>query len=101
MTNLKRLSVSLTKHGAHKVASLLEKVAIENVIQSTWHTVRGINIDSAQAKKTLSASEDGVLPDVWLSAKEAGTKTLRGMILLGIVSEVMEGVSNFFNGLDG
>src|SRR5688572_18414999 len=85
MTDLKRFSVSLTKHGAHKVASLLERVEVENVIQSTWQTVRGINIDSAQAKKTLSASDDGVLPDFWLSAKEAGSNTIRGMVLLGIV----------------
>lgn len=85
MTDLKRLSVSLTKHGAHKVAKLLERVEVEDVIRSTWQTIPGININPVQARKTLSASDQGVLPAFWLSAKAQGAKTIRGMVLLGII----------------
>src|ERR1700674_3389026 len=85
MTDLNRLAVSLTKHGAHKVAALLERVEVEKVIQSTWQTVAAININAAQAKKTLSTSDDGILPNFWLAAKEAGSNAIRGLVLLGIV----------------
>jgi hypothetical protein len=85
VTNLNKLVVSLTKHGAHKVAELLDKVQPDEVIQNTWGIFPGIKIDAAQARKVLSASEKGRLPEVWHAAKKAGRPTINAIVLLAIV----------------
>lgn len=84
MTDLKKLKVSLTKHGAHKVVDLLEQVDLDQVLQSTWATVPGIKIDLPQARKTLSAV-GAVVPSLWIDARELPREQLRGIVLIGIV----------------
>lgn len=56
MTDLNKLTVSLTKHRSHKIAALLDAFPPDEVIASTWGKVPGINIDAAQARKVLSAT---------------------------------------------
>jgi len=85
MTNLNRLVVSLTKHGAHKVADLLDHLPPDDVIKNTWGKFTGINIDAAQARKVLSAHADDTLPVMWHDAKKAGQPTIKGLVLLAIV----------------
>lgn len=69
MTELTRLNVSLTKHGAHKIALLLAKYDKDEVLKHLSGTDPGINIESAQAKKNLSASAAGKVPEVWNKAR--------------------------------
>ena len=85
MTNLNKLVVSLTKHGVHKVADLLDRFPPNDVIANTRGSVAGINIDSGQARMVLSAHRDGTLPEVWHEAKKAGQPTIKSMVLLAIV----------------
>ncbi len=85
MTNLKKLSVSLTKHGAHKVAALLEHFNPNDVLANTWDTYASIKIDAAQARKNLSAFHDDTLPAVWVAAKKRGRGTIKGLVLVAII----------------
>lgn len=85
MTDLNKLVVSLTKHGAHKLADLLDLFPPDDVIGATRGSISSINIDAAQARKVLSAHSDDTLPEVWHEAKLAGPRAIRGMVLLAIV----------------
>jgi hypothetical protein len=85
VTNLQRPSVSLTKHGAHKLAKLLEQLPPDMVIQNTWGQISGVNIDAAQARKILSAKADSQVPPVWLAAKTHSPFAIKSLVLLAIV----------------
>jgi hypothetical protein len=85
MTDLKRLKVSLTKHGSHKVAELLEKFAPNQVIANATGKVKGINIAPSQARKNLSALAGDVLPDFWNITKNSGRPAINAIVLLAIV----------------
>lgn len=85
MTNLKKLNVSLTKHGAHKVAALLKKFETDEVLNHLWNSERGINIETAQAKKTLSVNGKGVVPVVWDKAKALGNEAIDALVLIAII----------------
>ena len=61
MLDLGRLSVSLTKHGAHKLALLLAKYDKDDILNRLWDEEPGINIETAQAKKNLSVNSSGVV----------------------------------------
>jgi len=56
VTDLGQLTVSLTKHGAHKIAELLKAFPAENVLDQTRDKYQSINIDRAQAEKNLSVN---------------------------------------------
>lgn len=85
MTNLTRLSVSLTKEGAYKVAELLERVEPDEVLKNAKGRFKGINIDIAQTRKVLSASSSGKLPDIWHPAKRSGRSSINGLVILAII----------------
>ncbi len=85
MTDLRKLNVSLTKHGAHKIAALLKKYDKDEVLEHLWDSEPGINIESAQAKKTLSASGRNRVPDVWREAQQRGGETVDALVLLAII----------------
>lgn len=80
--NLNKLKVSLTKHGAHKVAPLLRLHGASKVLAKV--TGSNINIDAGQARKTLSA-ERGRVPAVWDKAKALGNDALDALTLVGII----------------
>jgi len=85
MIDLTRLAVSLTKHGAHKLALLLEKYDKDDILNRLWDVEPGINIESAQAKKNLSVDLSGKVPDVWNSARSGGSESIRALVLIGIL----------------
>lgn len=85
MTDLSRLKVSLTKHGAHKAFHLLRDLDTSQVLASVWNKHDGIKIDLAQTRQNLSAFADGNLPGVWDRAKTLSDDTLRQLVFLAIV----------------
>jgi hypothetical protein len=85
MTDLSRLKVSLTKHGAHKAFHLLRDLNTSQVLASVWNKHDGIKIDLAQTRQNLSAFADGNLPGVWDRAKALSDDTLRQLVFLAIV----------------
>lgn len=85
MTDLSALKVSLTKHGAHKVAQLLIAFPIDQVLNNTAGTYRDIRIDRAQAEKTLSADKSGNLPGLWEEARQLGYSEVEALVLVGII----------------
>src|SRR6266545_854316 len=85
MTDLDKLNVSLTKHGAHKVASLLKKYDKDDVLRRLSGSEPGINIELAQAKKTLCANDKGEVLAFWNEAKRQGNETIDALVLLGII----------------
>lgn len=84
-TDLKKLAVSLTKHGAHKLASLLTKYDKDSILDNLSGSEPGINIELAQAKKNLSVNRSGQVPDVWDDARQRGQDTVDALILIAII----------------
>lgn len=81
MTNLSRLIVSLTKHNAHKIASLLKDYKEEQILDK----LDEVHADEAQTKKNLSVGEGNKLPAVWGKAKKIGDSAIDALVLVGIV----------------
>ena len=65
MIDLGKLTVSLTKHGAHKIDYLLERFDKDHIIENVENTIPGINIDAAQVSNILGVDKNGVVPAVW------------------------------------
>lgn len=84
MTDLNRLSTSLTKHGAHKIANIIDSYPAEDTLQHLSGSIRGVNIELAQAKKNLSAYT-GEVPALWNTAKSLGNPHVRALTLIGII----------------
>ncbi|MBR7918272.1 hypothetical protein KDX16_21025 [Burkholderia vietnamiensis] len=85
MINLSRLSVSLTKHGAHKIAWLIRDYDPDTILNRLSGSVAGINIEEAQARKNLSVGTDNKVPQVWKDAKSKGTEVINGLVLIAII----------------
>jgi hypothetical protein len=85
MLNVSKLSVSLTKHGAHKLSLLLRKYDKDNLLNHLEGVEPGINIEAAQARANLSVGPTGVVPEVWNKARTAGTEAIDGLTLLAII----------------
>jgi hypothetical protein len=86
MTDVTKLSVSLTKHGAHKLATLLRLYPADEVLDHLSGSVEGVNIELAQAKKNLSASAAGDVPALWDEARARGEQVIDGLVLIAIIS---------------
>jgi hypothetical protein len=84
-TDLSRLRVSLTKHGAHKIAQLIEAFNPDDVVASVWDVLPGIRIDAAKVRAILSAGEGNKVPQLWHSAKAYGVSTVQAATLLAII----------------
>lgn len=101
MTDLMKLNVSLTKHGAHKIAILLRKYDKDEILQHLENSVPGVNIELAQAKKNLSASKRGeVVPNLWNEARQKGSETIDALVLISIIlshHELINAVRNSTN----
>jgi hypothetical protein len=85
MLDTKRLTVSLTKHGAHKIALLLTKFDKDDILHRLEGDQPGINIEAAQAKKNLSVDGKGVVPGVWNKARDLGSEAVSALTLIGII----------------
>ena len=84
MTDLHRLRVSLTKHGAHKIAELIKAFPRDQVLQNTWDRYRDIKIDTAQARVNLSVDTKGNLPYIWDEVRKLGPEHVNDLVLLAI-----------------
>src|SRR6185503_5774547 len=85
MTDLRELNVSLTKHGAHKISTLLMKYDKDDVLNHLSGAEAGINIELAQARKTLAVDRNGNVPTFWRRAQRRGSETLHALVLLAII----------------
>lgn len=85
MIELSRLTVSLTKHGAHKIAALLKKYDKDDILNRLEGVEPGINIERAQARKNLSVDGSAKVPDVWNKAREAGSESIDALVLVGVL----------------
>lgn len=85
MLDLSRLTVSLTKHGAHKITALLQKYDKDDLLGRLEGSEPGINIELAQAKKNRSADGRGNVPEVWNKARAAGSESVNALVLIGIL----------------
>jgi len=83
-TDLQKLKVSLTKHGAHKLADLLVKYDRSKVLDHL-DDVAGDKIDEPQAKATLAVGTTGVVPELWSRARNQGKAAVRALVFLAIV----------------
>jgi len=83
--DLSRLQVSLTKHGAHKIALLLRKYPRNEVLDKVWHSHEGINIDRTQAEKNLSVDASGSVPALWDKVRPLGDHAIDALVLLAII----------------
>jgi hypothetical protein len=86
VTNLSKLRVSLTKHGAHKIALLLGQFKRDEVLKHLNNSVPGINIDSVQARKNLSVNIKNELPEIWDDVRRMGEEAINALVLLAIAS---------------
>lgn len=84
MTNLAKLRVSLTKHGAHKLAILFRDFDSKEVLNNLWGKVPGVKIDTAQALKNLSAKGE-IVPVLWDRARDRGRETIESLVLIAII----------------
>lgn len=84
MTNLAKLNVSLTKHGAHKIALLLRDFDKDHILENVEGKVEGINIELAQARKNLSVS-GGVVPDLWNEVRSLSNDAIDALVFIAIV----------------
>jgi len=85
MTDLKKLNVSLTKHGAHKIAVLLKQYPAIDILKHLEGSVAGIAIEKAQAKKNLSIGVKNAVPVVWAEVKKLGDDAVDALTLIAIV----------------
>lgn len=100
-TDLKKLKVSLTKHGAHKIAFLLIKYDKDDILNHISGDYRNINIDNAQTKKILSIYKDGVAPKFWNEIKEFGEEDIFDLVFFAItlshhqlINAIIDGFQN-------
>jgi hypothetical protein len=84
MTDLRKLNVSLTKHGSHKIAGLLRKYDKDSVLKHVKNSDLNVDIDLSQAKKNLSTSK-GQVPDLWNKARQNGNTTIDAVVLIAII----------------
>lgn len=85
MTDLSKLTVSLTKHGAHKISQLLRHFDATDILAKTGGQGLNISIKKSQAKKILSVDNAGKVPVVWSEAKKEGPETIDGLVLMAII----------------
>jgi hypothetical protein len=81
-TDLQRLRVSLTKHGAHKIAYLIANFNKDEILNNVWGTYQGIHIDRAQASNILSENKDRVVPSIWDEIKKFGEQDIFDLVLI-------------------
>jgi len=96
LTDLARLTVSLTKHGAHKVAEVLKRYATSDVLKR----VEAAGANRSQALKNLSASPDGSVPSLWDEARALGPAAVDALVLVAIIFSHHQLISAMRNASD-
>lgn len=85
MVDLSKLKVSLTKHGAHKLAKLIQFHDKDNILNHVTGSHPGINIDHAQVSGILSADKSGNVPDLWNDIRILGEQDIQDIVFIAIV----------------
>ncbi len=93
MTDLSRLTVSLTKHNAHKIAGLLKKYKANQILGR----LEEVHAEEAQARKNLSVLSGNNVPDVWAKVKKLGDNAIDALVLVGIIFSHHELISAMAN----
>lgn len=86
MTEVRRLAVSLTKHGAHKIAQILNTYPYAQALRHIDSTALDIHIEEVQARKTLGADRSGPVPALWGKAQALGRDAVNALVMLAIIS---------------
>lgn len=85
MDRLSHLTVSLTKHGAHKIATLLSFYDIDDLLDHTTSSELRVDINRTMVAKIMSASDSGSIPGLWNTAKSLGPTIFRPLVALAII----------------
>ncbi len=85
MADLRKLKVSLTKHGAHKIADLIKAFPRDLVLENISDRYHGIKIELAQTKSNLSAYPNGTLPYIWDEVRKLGDEHVNDLVILAII----------------
>lgn len=85
MVNLKKLETSLTKHGAHKVSTLIELYPSQEILRNISGSIPGINIEIVQTQKNLSAYPHGKVPLLWDEVRKLGRESINDLVFIAIV----------------
>lgn len=93
MTDISRLKVSLTKHNAHKISSLLKKYRASQILDK----LDEVHAEKAQAHKNLSVQSGNKVPDVWAKAKKLGDNAIDALVLVGIIFSHHQLISAMIN----
>ncbi len=80
--NLERLKVSLTKHGAHKIAFVIENFDKEEILENLHGNFRDITIDPSQARNILSVNRSGDVPELWGQIKNYGRQDIFDLVFI-------------------
>lgn len=96
MTEVSRLKVSLTKHNAHKISSLLKKYKATEVL----YKLDEVHAEKVQARKNLSVQSGNKVPDVWTKAKKLGDNAIDALVLVGIVFSHHQLINAMINASD-
>jgi hypothetical protein len=99
-TDLTKLKVSLTKHGAHKIAFLLEHFDKDDILNHLEGDYMDINIDSAQTRRILSIEEAKPAPELWNEIKKYGLEDIFDLVFIAIVFSHNELISAFQTGIE-
>ena len=99
-TDLNRLRVSLTKHGAHKVAYLVEQFDKDDVLNHLAGDYKSIKIDDAQARKILSASDDGTAPELWNKLKPYGEQDIFDIVFIANIFSHVDLINTMIAGIE-
>jgi hypothetical protein len=84
-TNLDRLKVSLTKHGAHKIAFLLQEFDKDDILNHLGGDFMDIHIDDAQTRRILSIPDNNIAPEFWNEIKKYGLEDIFDLVFIAIV----------------
>ena len=83
--DLTKLTVSLTKHGAHKIAFLLIRFETDKVLKNIDNNELDIHIDEAQARRILSCDSQGKVPRIWREIRKYGKQDIFDLVFLAII----------------
>jgi len=84
-TDLSKLKVSLTKHGAHKIAFLLQAFDKDDILNHLDEDTMDIHIDGAQTRRILSIEEGKTAPALWNEIKKYGLEDIFDLVFIAIV----------------
>lgn len=99
-TDLQKLRVSLTKHGAHKVAYLIKEFDKDEIINHLEGDHQEIHIDQAQIINILSIAPDGIAPTLWNNIKKYGEQDIYDLVFIANVFSHIDLINTMITAID-